>query len=106
MHGGVSGQHASNPNTPDVLHLLSSTADAHLLAEVGPERKLFNTYEYGGCCNHNYGTKRKCSTELGDDEAEIVYCLKAKMNKHFLGKILAGTLDAELRKSCEGVTLI
>ena len=37
MHGGVSGQNASNPNTPDVLHLLSSTADAHLLAEV--ERK-------------------------------------------------------------------
>ena len=34
MHGSVSGQHASKPNTPDVLHLPSSTADAHLLAEI------------------------------------------------------------------------
>ena len=41
----------------------------------------------------------KSSTDLGDGDAQIVYCLKAKINKHFLGKMLKGTLDAELKKT-------
>jgi len=41
----------------------------------------------------------KSSTDLADDDAQITYCLKARINKHFLGKILKGTLDAELKRT-------
>lgn len=41
----------------------------------------------------------KSSTDLDDEDARIVYCLKARMNKHFLRQILKGTLDAELKRT-------
>jgi len=43
--------------------------------------------------------KIKSSTDLDDEEAQIVYCLKANMNKHFLRQMLKGSLDAELKRT-------
>jgi len=34
---------------------------------------------------------------LADPDAKIVYCLKKHINKHFLGKMVEGKLDAELK---------
>ena len=39
----------------------------------------------------------KSSSDLGDEDAGICYCLKKQINKHFLRKMVEGKLDEELR---------
>jgi hypothetical protein len=45
----------------------------------------------------------RCGKDLEDDALQVTYCLKAEIQKRFLRRMCAGTLDAEL---CSTVLIV